>query len=103
VRDEGLISEASLRNPFRQPIFDVIERGEPSLALSWRHYMWWFADFEERMARGETDPRSILQQAENNWLALQDRDVLFEEPLSNSSWVRPWRQALADFRKLRLA
>ncbi len=52
------------------------------------------------MARGEADPRSLLQQAENNWLALQDRDVLFEEPRNNGSWVRPWRQALADFRKL---
>ncbi|MEA2163767.1 MAG: hypothetical protein QOK37_1894 [Thermoanaerobaculia bacterium] len=100
VRGENLISDASTRNPFSQPIFNAIERGEPWLALSWRHYMWWFADFEQRMTRGDADPRSLLQQAENNWLALQDRDVLFEEPRNNGSWVRPWRQALADFRKL---
>jgi hypothetical protein len=78
---------------------EVIDRGEPWLALSWRHYMWWFADFEDRFTRGEIDPRSLLQQAENNWLMLQDRDVLFEEPRNNGSWARPWRQALADFKK----
>lgn len=100
VRDEGLISETSMRNPLRQPIFNAIDRGEAWLALSWRHYMWWFADFEGRMARGEADPRFLLQQPENNWLTLQDRDVLFEEPRNNGSWIRPWRQALADFRKL---
>lgn len=100
VRDEGLISETSMRNPFRQPIFDAIDAGQPWLALSWRHYMWWFADFEARMVSGEADPRFLLQQAETNWLTLQDRDVLFEEPRNNGSWIRPWRQALADFRKL---
>lgn len=47
--------------------------------------MWWFADFEDRFTRGEIDPRSLLQQAENNWLMLQDRDVLFEEPRNNGS------------------
>lgn len=99
VRDEGLISDASRRNPLHDPIFEAIDRGEPWLALSWRHYMWWFADFEDRFARGEIDPRSLLQQAENNWLMLQDRDVLFEEPRNIGSWIRPWRQALADFRK----
>jgi hypothetical protein len=100
VRDEGLISETSMRNPFRQAIFEAIDAGQPWLALSWRHYMWWFADFEGRIARGEADPRFLLQQAENNWLLLQDRDVLFEEPRNNGSWIRPWRQSLADFRKL---
>ena len=100
VRDEGLISETSMRNPLRQAIFDAIESGEPWLAHSWRFYMWWFADFEARMTRGEADPRFLLQQAENNWLTLQDRDVLFEEPRNNGSWIRPWRQALADFRKI---
>lgn len=100
ARDEGLISDASTRNPFSQQILASIDRGEPWLALSWRHYMWWFADFEQRMARGEADARSLLQQAENNWLTLQDRDVLFEEPRNNGSWIRPWRQALSDFRKL---
>lgn len=100
VRGEGLIAEAGMRNPLRQPIFDAIEAGDPWLALSWRHYMWWFADFEGRMARGEADPRFLLQQAENSWLSLQDRDVLFEEPRNNGSWIRPWRQALSDFRKL---
>ena len=100
VRDEGLISETSTRNPVSQPIFDAIAAGQPWLALSWRHYMWWFADFEGRAARGEIDLRFLLQQAENNWLTLQDRDVLFEEPRNNGGWIRPWRQALADFRKL---
>lgn len=99
VRDEGLISDTSRRSPLHDPIFEAIDRGEPWLALSWRHYMWWFADFEDRFTRGEIDPRFLLQQAENNWLLLQDRDVLFEEPRNNGSWIRPWRQALADFRK----
>lgn len=34
VRDEGLISEASRRNPLHDPIFEAIDRGEPWLALS---------------------------------------------------------------------
>lgn len=100
ARENALISEASLRNPVSRPIFDAIDRGEAWLALSWRFYMWWFADFEARMARGEVDPRHLLQQAESNWLLLQDRDVLFEEPRNTGSWVRPWRQALSDFTKL---
>lgn len=100
VMAEGLLSEASMRNPLRDPIFNAKDQGDAWLALSWRHYMWWFADFEGRAARGEIDFKSVLQQAENNWLQLQDHDVLFEEPRNNGSWIRPWRQALSDFRKL---
>ena len=84
-------AEASMRNPLREPIFDAIAKGDPWLALSWRHYIWWFADFEKRFARGDIDPRFVLQQAENNWLLLQDRDELFKEPRNNGSWIRPWR------------
>ena len=102
VRQENLISEASLRNPYSQPILDIIDRhqGEPWLALSWRHYMWWFADIERRITRGHVDVRAVLQQIEQHWRLLEDHDVLLEEPRNDGSWIRPWRQALSDFRKL---
>lgn len=102
IRQENLISEASLRNPHSQEILDLLGRGqgEPWLALSWRHYMCWFADMERRISRGHVDVRAMLHQVEQHWRVLEDRDVLLEEPRNDGSWIRPWRQALSDFRKL---
>ncbi len=102
LRQENLISEASMRNPHTKAIFDILERGQGELwlALSWRHYMCWFADMERRISRGHVDVRALLQQVEQHWRLLEDRDVLLEEPRNDGSWVRPWRQAFSDFRKL---
>ncbi len=87
------------REPRRPNLLDR-GQGEPWLALSWRHYMCWFADMERRITRGHADVRAMLQQAEQHWRTLEDRDVLLEEPRNDGSWIRPWRQALSDFRKL---
>ncbi len=101
IRHENLLSEASLRNPHSQPILDVIEigQGDAWLALSWRQYMYWFADMERRITLGQVDVRAVLHQVEQRWRLLEDHDVLLEEPRNDGSWIRPWRQSLSDFRK----
>jgi hypothetical protein len=39
-----------------------------------------------------------LKNAEENWLALEDQNVLLDEPRNDGSWIRPWRQAINRFR-----
>lgn len=74
---------------------------EAWLALSWRHYLSWFGKTE--VALSTMDPLALAEQwlkdAEGNWLALEDKDLLFDEPRNDGSWLRPWRQALVKFKK----
>ena len=39
-----------------------------------------------------------LKNTEENWLALEDRNVLLDEPRNNGSWIRPWGQAVNRFK-----
>lgn len=100
LKDLGLLSESSEANPYGRRILEQIET-EPEkawVALGWRQYMHWFADMELRLEHGE-EARTLLQIAERNWLQLEDQDVLMEEPRNDGSWLRPWRRALAEFRR----
>lgn len=71
------------------------------LALSWRQYLNWFGKVELELSTA--DPISTVQKwlkrAEENWLVLEDNDLLFDEPRNNGAWLRPWRQALIRFKK----
>jgi hypothetical protein len=102
VREEGLISAASLSNPHSATILEILDRGEGEawLKFSWRHYMYWFADMERRIAAGNVVAKDLLKQAEDNWIQLEDHDVLLDERRNDGGWIRPWRQALVDFTKL---
>ena len=99
VRAEGMLSETSLANPFSARILEILDQspGRPWLALAWRQFLYWFADVEQRLARHEVDARDLTKVAEQNWLTLDDADVLMEEPRNDGHWVRPWRRALSEF------
>lgn len=92
-----MLSGSSGRNPYSDEIFEKIEASPPKpwLALAWRHYLWWFADFEARCNRG-LDVKALLLNAERNWLALEDSHVLMEEPRNDGTWIRSWRRALNE-------
>ncbi len=100
IMDRGLLSGASLRNPFGQRILKQFgsQPDSPWLGMSWRQFLYWFWDFESRFDSGEVDARTLLSSTENKWRALEDADVLMEEPRNNGAWLRPWRRALAEFK-----
>ena len=43
------------------------------------------------MTDGATDVRTLLRDAETNWTALEDADILMEESRNDGGWLRPWR------------
>jgi hypothetical protein len=98
VREAGLLSEASASNPYGEEILQQIN-SEPEkawLGLSWRQYMYWFGDFEERFVRGMIDTNEFLKNAESVWSELDDRNILMEERQNDGSWLRAWRRAVIE-------
>ena len=77
------------------------EPGKPWVGLGWRQYLAWFAATEKRLSSPDkiTVVGKWLQEAEDRWLAMEDKGVLLQESRNNGKWIRPWRQALADFRR----
>lgn len=98
VKNEGMLSEASLRNPFSAKIFEQLDKNppEPWLGLAWRHYLYWFANFDSHWQLNEIDPKALLKMIESNWLALEDRGILMEEPRNDGQWIRAWRRAINE-------
>ncbi len=101
MRDNQLLSGASLANPFGQLILDklVNEPGAPWIALGWRQFMYWFADFEERLRTNQTDVRVFLKEVEEHWKRLDEVGVLLEEMRNDGSWIRQWRRAAIEYAK----
>ncbi len=102
LRRVGKLGPVSLDNPFSLEIVSHLDSspGEAWLAKSWRQYMFAFADLEQRLTNGETDPTRLLASAERAWLDLEDSRILMEEPRNDGGWLRPWRLALLEFRSL---
>lgn len=107
LRREGfgdLIGNGASNNIFAGQILEkfVNEPGKPWVAQSWRQYLAWFAATESLLSGSDalTLTSRWLREAEERWLVLEDRDVLLEETRNNGNWIRPWRQALGDFRRL---
>jgi hypothetical protein len=86
-------------NPFNNQILNTIKVGNPWLSLSWRQYMFAFADLEERLQNCTIDVNVALKDYEDNWFAVDDNNILMEEQRNNGSWLRPWRRALIEFSK----
>ncbi len=99
VDEQGMLSEATLQNPYYAPIRDAITDGSAWLALSWRFYLYWFAEVQDRIETGLLDVRAHLREAEQRWLELEDADVLMEEPRNDGKWLRAWRRALAEYQR----
>lgn len=85
-------------NFWASEIQNILESGSgnPWVRLGWRQYLCWFSKTEKLI--DDLKDRNIvnewLKNAENNWLSLDDDNILLEEPRNNGSWIRPWRQAI---------
>jgi hypothetical protein len=95
VEQNGGFSDATLRNPFTDETQAAIASGDPWVALGWRQYMWWFADFETRARRKTV--QAALKSADKVWREFDDADVLMEERQNDGFWVRSWRRAVVEF------
>ena len=101
VEDQSLLSASSLANPYCTRILEAIKAPEqrPWVGLGWRQYLYWFADIEMRLSQDSSLVSTMLREADRNWEALEDNDVLMEERRNDGRWIRPWRRALAEFLK----
>lgn len=108
LRFEGKLSSTSLTNPVAHEIFQKLdarktlkpgEKPPAWVGLGWRQYMYWFADAEARLAAPGL-PGSLMFAAETEWLALEDDGFLMEEARNDGKWLRLWRRAAAEYRKL---
>jgi hypothetical protein len=100
VQKTGLLSDSSQRNPYGQEILRLLEKepGKAWVGLSWKHYMWWFADIEARVGNGTVTVPDLLKEAEGRWLEIEDK-ILMEEPTNSGAWLRAWRRACIEFEK----
>jgi hypothetical protein len=104
VRKYGLLSETSRRNPFGQQILAQIDEAErtrtklkPWLAISWRQFLYWFADVEKRLSEGAVQAKQLLAAADANWSKLDKEKVLMEERGNDGTWVRAWLNGLNEY------
>lgn len=99
LRNANLLSVQNSSNPFAQQILQQMDTnpGQAWLALSWRQYLYAFADLERRLHGREEDISQLLASAEQIWLELEDRRILMEEARNNGEWIRAWRRALNEF------
>lgn len=98
IKERDFFSPASLSNPVSVQILEQMSTApeKPWLGLSWRQYLYWFADFGLRFSRGEIDAHSLLREAENQWGRLEENNILFEERQNDGSWLRQWRRSLIE-------
>jgi hypothetical protein len=98
VQQRGLTSEASTANLFGEEIVRTFSLDQAWIALSWRQFMWWFANVEERLSSGTTTARHLVDVADSTWAALERSPRVFlEERLNDGSWIRQWLRALEEF------
>jgi hypothetical protein len=98
VRDAGLLSQESMSNPYGQLILDQLRdsRGTSWLGLSWRQYLFWFAQHEARLSASQALSQTLLRLAEEAWDQTEARQILMEERQNNGAWLRSWRRALIE-------
>ncbi len=102
MQNAGLLSNSSQRNPYAQDILKVLETKPRKAwqALSWRHYMWWFADIEARVANGAVQVPDLINDADALWGKIEDA-IIMEERSNTGTWLRAWRQACIEYAKPR--
>jgi hypothetical protein len=104
IRKHGLLGEVSKRNPFGNEILAQIEEAErtrtklkPWLAISWRQFLYWFADVEGRLSKRTVNAENLLRAADANWSRLDKDKVLMEERGNDGTWVRAWLNAVNEY------
>ncbi len=95
-----MLHESYETNPFSRQIIEQVQQasGMAWLALSWRHYLYSFAELE-RVATDKSIIQSALKLAEQNWMRLDDDGFLMEEVRNDGAWIRQWRIAISSFEK----
>ncbi len=104
VRKQDLISDASKRNPFCLEILTLIDEArqthtdlEPWLRLSWRQFLFWFADVEARLNGDMIAAGDLLTDADGNWKKLDKAKVFMEERDNDGTWIRDWMNVINEF------
>lgn len=104
VRKQDLLSESSKRNPFCLEILALIDEAQqthsdlkPWLKLSWRQFLFWFADVEARFVGGEAIALNLLAAADASWKKLDKAKVFMEERDNDGTWIRDWLNAITEF------
>lgn len=100
VGKANLIHPDYQQNPYSMEILTQLEEA-PELAwlgLSWRNYLYAFADLCSRLPNLE-DISTLLKNAEKSWKVLEDQDILMEEIRNDGTWIRKWRIAISEFNK----
>jgi hypothetical protein len=92
---------ASTTNPFGKEILEQIAAAPSKawVALGWRQYMHWFADFEARLSQGVVSPKDLVREAEKRWQTLEENDVFMEERMNDGTWLRSWLRAIVEFNR----
>lgn len=96
----GKINFSNSSNPLALEIEKCIRANEAWLKHAWRHYMWWFADFEKRIHLDSSIGDNLLKLAEENWAELEGKNILMDEPKNSGHWLRPWRQAIREYKNI---
>jgi hypothetical protein len=100
LEQKNLFNFNTSTNPLTPMIRDHIKANPPPpwVAHSWRHYLYWFADFESRITKDPLISSSTLTNAESSWLASEDQGILMDEMRNTGKWIRSWRQAINEYR-----
>lgn len=96
---KGMLSEKTKNNPYYDEIDENITNGSPWLGLSWRFYLYWFQNTEIEISNDSSIIIGIIQNANNNWLALKNQKFSLEETQNNGDWVKSWLTAISDYEK----
>ena len=96
IRKENFLSSSSVHNPYGAQILTQFQEhpGRAWLGISWRQYLYWFAEFEQKIANNKINPVNFLASADKKWGTLDAKGVLFDERQNNGSWIRAWRIAI---------
>jgi hypothetical protein len=99
VRDRGLVSAASMENPFATTILEAIPAKTRWVAQGWRQFLSWFADAELRLHNGAISAHELVAVADANWATIEKGTprLFMEERQNDGSWVRQWLRAIVEF------
>lgn len=89
-------------NPFSKLILENLdaEAQKAWVANSWRQFLFWFAECEERIGNDFAKCTEMISVAEDTWHAVNDAKLRFEEEQNNGDWVRAWDIVLNELARL---
>lgn len=96
LQPTGLLGGTIQENPIAKQIIAAPE--EPWLALSWKQYLYWFAQAERKLANRQVRAEQLLETARKNWRRLKTEDAIMTEPQNDGAWLASWQKALVDYR-----